>query len=159
MADLPVTISGEDLTKLTGCTDRWHRELAHRGFYPKPDRGDYEFAPTIQGICRFYRESRERATGNVATEKLNKLRTERMMAELKLETLRGQSIPADTIKHFTSTLAAKWEQLMRLKLEVEAPMLLQGKSVAEMRVVLKKLAAEIRTISNGGLDEWKPPTQ
>jgi hypothetical protein len=47
---------------------------------------------------------------------------------------------------------------MRLKLEVEAPMLLQGKSVAEMRVVLKRLAGEIRTISNDALDEWKPPT-
>ena len=80
------------------------------------------------------------------------------MSELKLETQRGQSVPLETITRYHSTLAAKWEQLMRLKLEVEAPMLLQGKNVAEMRVVLKRLAGEIRTISNDALDEWKPPT-
>lgn len=158
MADQPQTISGEKLTVLTGCTDRWHRQLAQRGFFPKPENGDYKLVPTLQGLFRFYRESRERATGDLAAEKLTKMRTERMIAELKLETQRGHTVQLDEVKGYHANLAAKWDQLIRMKLEVEAPMLLQGKSIVEMRVVLKRLVSEIRGISNEGLDEWTPPT-
>ena len=158
MSETTQTISGEKLTVLTGCTDRWHRQLAQRGYFAKPEDGQYKLVPTLQGLFRFYRESRERATGDLAAEKLTKLRTERMIAELKLETQRGHTVQLDEVTGYLATIGAKWDQLMRMKLEVEAPMLLQGKSVAEMRVVLRKLASEIRTISNAGLDEWTPPT-
>ena len=156
--ELPQTISADSLTTLTGCTDRWHRQLAQRGFFPKPEDGQYKLVPTLQGLFRFYRESRERATGDLAAEKLAQTRARRMLDELKLETARGHTVQLDEVKSYHATIAAKWDQLMRLKLEVEAPMLLQGKSVAEMRVVLKRMASDIRSISNAGLDEWTPTT-
>jgi len=159
MSEHSKKITSKELCALTGLTDRRHRQISELGFFPKPINSEWEFEPTIRGILRFYRESRERATGDLAAEKLAKLRTERMIAELKLETQRGQTVQLEEIRSHLANLAAKWDALMRMKLEVEAPMLLQGKSVAEMRVVLRKMASEIRTISNAGLDEWKPATQ
>jgi hypothetical protein len=150
-------ISAEKLTSLTGLTDRRHRQLADEGFFPKPVEGEYQRDATIRGVLRFYREWKDRAAGDLAGEKLAKLRTERMIAELKLEQQRGEVIPLDEMGDYVARLAAKWEQLLKLKLETEAPPKLIGKNIVEMRRELTLLHDEIRDICNSALDEWKPP--
>ena len=156
MADNSQTISGDKLTELTGLTDRRHRQLADEGWIPKPDRGEYRFAATIRGILKFYRESNERAKGDLASEKLLKLRTERQIAELKLEEQRGEVISLAEMGEFIGRLSAKWEQLLKLKLEVEAPAKVIGKGIVEVRREMRTLHDEMREICNAGLDEWKP---
>lgn len=148
------TISAEQLTALTGLSDRRHRQLADEGFFPKPVESQYQFAPTIRGILRFYREWKDRAAGDMASEKLQKLRTERMIAELKLEQQRGDVVPKEEIGDWVAQTAAKWEQLLKLKLEVEAPPKLVGKDIVAIRKELRTTHDEIREICNAGLDEW-----
>lgn len=156
MAETQQTISGEKLSELTGLTDRRHRQLADEGWIPKPDRGEYRFGATIRGILKFYREANDRAKGDLASEKLAKLRTERMIAELKLEQQRGELIDIDEMGEWVSRTAARWEQLLKLKLEIELPPKLVGKDIVAIRRELKRLHDEIREICNAGLDEWKP---
>jgi len=156
MAEQRSTISAEQLSALTGLTDRRHRQLADDGFFPKPEGGEYLFGPTIRGLLRFYREARERATNDLAGEKLTKLRTERMIAETKLELARGRLIDIETVGDFISRTAARWEQLLKLKLETEGPTRLVGKDVVGVRRELRAMHDEIRELSNVGLDEWKP---
>jgi hypothetical protein len=156
MAEAAQTISGEKLTELTGLTDRRHRQLADEGFFPKPDGGEYKLAPTLRGLLRFYREWKDRAAGDLAGEKLAKLRTERQIAELKLEQHRGEVISLEEMGEFMARTSAKWEQLLKLKLEVEAPAKIIGKGIVEVRRELRTIHDEIREICNAGIDEWKP---
>lgn len=158
MAEVAQKISADKLTELTGLTDRRHRQLADEGWIPRPDRGEYPLTATIRGLLRYYREAQDRAKGDLASEKLAKLRTERMIAELKLEQQRQEVISISEIGDFLSRLAAKWEQLLKLKLEVEAPPKVIGKGIVEVRQELRTLHDEIREVCNAHLDEWKPPS-
>jgi len=155
----PDTIDGDTLRSLTGLTDRRHRQMSDEGFFPKPINGLYQYAPTLRGILRFYREWKDRAAGDLASQKLKKLSAEAALAELKLEVQRGETMPLDEMGEFVARLAARWEQLLKLKLEVEAPPRLIGKDIVATRAELRKVHAEIREVCNSGIDEWKPKEQ
>lgn len=49
-------ISAEGLCALTGFTDRWHRIVAAKGYYPPPVDGVYQMEATIRGLFKYQRE-------------------------------------------------------------------------------------------------------
>jgi hypothetical protein len=50
------TITADNLCKLTGMTDRRHRQLAAQGFFPPPVKSMYLLSPTITGMFKYYRD-------------------------------------------------------------------------------------------------------
>tara|TARA_Y100001934_G_scaffold169279_1_gene201184 strand:+ start:3270 stop:3797 length:528 start_codon:yes stop_codon:yes gene_type:complete len=78
------TISSAQLCTLTGLSDRRHRQLAGDGYFPPPIKGQYQFAPTLQGLFRYYRDQQSKGSDEFATERLRKTRAEANLAEIRL---------------------------------------------------------------------------
>lgn len=94
-------ISSDRLAALTGLTDRRHRQLAKEGYFPEPERGQYELAPTLRGLFKFYREVRQKDTGNQAAEKLRKTKEGADKLALENEKTRGRLVEVETVyRHF-----------------------------------------------------------
>jgi len=97
-------VSAKKLCQITSLTDQRHRQLAQAGYFPPPERGLYQFKPTIQGMLRYYRERSEKEKASLSDEKLKKLRAERKMAELQLEIATDKVLDADTVVREWSNL-------------------------------------------------------
>jgi hypothetical protein len=154
----PDTLTAEQLCALTGLSDQRHRQLATAGYFPKPVDARWDFTKTIKGLLTYYRESRGKAKMDIEGAKLRKLTLDAQIAELKLEQTRGSLISLDEMQRYMRGTVTRWDLLNKMKFEVEGPMLLQGKPIAETRAILKRLNDESRKIWNEGLTEWKPTT-
>lgn len=89
-----------------------------------------------------------------------KLHEEVELLRLKKAQLEGSSIPAEDVREFHKSYAAKLDLLLTLKLETEAPVRCNGKTIAEMRAVLRQIHDEIRAATRAGLLKFKlPPAQ
>ncbi|NBR87398.1 MAG: hypothetical protein EBT61_18160 [Verrucomicrobia bacterium] len=91
MAD---TIHADKLCALTGLTDRRHRQLAKAGYFPPPDKSEYQLAATIKGLFQYYREQKEKR-GN-SDERIKKARAEKL--EIGNEVLRRDLLPAEEVR-------------------------------------------------------------
>lgn len=96
MAD-ETTISGDDLCKLSGLTDRRHRQLADQGLFPAPVLGRYELAPTIRGLLSHYRAQAEKKTDALAAEQLRQARADADLAEMRRDERAKKLFPADQV--------------------------------------------------------------
>jgi hypothetical protein len=75
--------------------------LAKDGYFPPPERGQYQLAPTLRGLFKFYREVRQKDTGNLAAERLRKLKEEADKIALENEKTRGALVEIEAVyKHF-----------------------------------------------------------
>jgi len=54
------TIEAAQLASLSGLTDRYLRQLAAEGWFPRPIRNEYPLVAAIQGLLRYYRERDEK---------------------------------------------------------------------------------------------------
>lgn len=70
--------------------------------------------------------------------------------------LRGESIPANEIRDFLREWAAKLDLLLTSELETNAPPLLDGKPIAEIRVTMRDVHDRIRAATARGLLSWEP---
>jgi|SRR5947209_1322563 len=85
-------ISGSRLESLTGLTDRRHRQLAKEGYFPDPDRGQYQLGPTLKGLFKFFREVRQKDSSTLAAERLRKLKEEADRVALDNAKARGELV-------------------------------------------------------------------
>jgi hypothetical protein len=131
------TIVATELCKLTGLTDRRHRQLAHDGYFPPPIRGKYQFEATIRGNFKYYQERSDGEMGNkVKFEAHRKLklindRTSGTLMETKTVSAELQGICAEQIK------------ILRQKLENEYPTAVAGMDPAQARIFGKRLVDDI----------------
>jgi hypothetical protein len=91
------TISAEELCAMTGLTDRRHRQLAEQGFFPPPIKGNYQLAPTISGMFRYYRESFQKSSRTLVEDRQTKLRKEIELLELKIQQEHAQMAPIEVV--------------------------------------------------------------
>jgi hypothetical protein len=68
------TITADALAKLTGLTDRRHRQLAKAGFFPPPVRGCYLQAETLTGLFKYFREMASQDPVAESRARLNSVR-------------------------------------------------------------------------------------
>jgi hypothetical protein len=91
------TITADQLSNLTGLTDRRHRQLAKDGFFPPPSNGIYKLAPSIQGMFRYYRDLAKQKANGYMEEREMKLRAERQLAEIQLDKAKHKSLEARAV--------------------------------------------------------------
>ncbi len=92
------------------------------------------------------------ATGKSYAElKEDKLREEIDLLRLKKSKEEGRTVAVENVRDYLSRLAAKWDQLLLQKLEVEIPARLLGKTIVEARAEARAVHDEIREICNAGI--------
>ena len=144
------TITADQLSNLTGLTDRRHRQLAKDGFFPPPTNGVYKLAPTIQGMFRYYRDLAKQKANGYMEEREMKLRAERKLAEISLDKARRKSLDSGAVFR-------AWENVV---LTVRQKLLgIAGKTSPSIAVITtqqevqQELEREIREV----LDELSKP--
>jgi hypothetical protein len=71
-SELPATITGAALVKLTGLTSRRLRQIAALGKFPEPKRDRWQTVESLRGLFDYYRSG----TDEIRKAKLEKLRSE-----------------------------------------------------------------------------------
>lgn len=90
-----VTISKEDLSRLTGLTDRRHRQLAEAGYFPGPIDGTWRLFPVVEGLLRYYRTSADRKSDILAKEELRKTKADADVAEMRRDKMAGRLVDVE----------------------------------------------------------------
>lgn len=140
-----LTLSADELSSITGTTDRRHRQLAKEGYYPQPVRGEYKFRETLSGLLRWHRDQAAKKTGTLAEEKQRKLKAERMLIELHLRRENREALDADEVRRAWEFIGMNMRQrFMGLPAKI-APRLPFCKSVTEMEAALDLEVREILT--------------
>lgn len=93
-------IGGEELCKLTGLTDKRHRQIAKAGYFPPPENGLYQLRPTFAGLLKYYRDSSSRKTraGTLDAAKLSKEQAKARLAHLEVERLEGKLLELSLVQ-------------------------------------------------------------
>jgi hypothetical protein len=84
------------------------------------------------------------------------LREEKIKEEIELLRLKkrkeeGKAISMEDALSYLGRLAAKWDQLLTQKLDVETPARLQGKDIVAARAEALAIHDEIREVCNAGI--------
>ena len=90
-------IDSATLSRLTGLSDRRHRQIADEGFFPPPSKGLYQFEPTLTGLFNYYKEQNNRGQGELAIERLRKTRAEANLAEIRLAKERKDALDRKSV--------------------------------------------------------------
>jgi len=85
----------------------------------------------------------------IAQEELKKKGRENAVAE-------GRIIEQETVSDFLRDWMAKMDLLLSSELEVNAPPLLAGKSIVEVREEMRRIHDRIRDATKNGLLKWQP---
>jgi hypothetical protein len=80
-----------------------------------------------------------------------KLKEEIALLRLKKRKEEGKAIASEDVFAYLGRLAAKWDQLLTQKLDVEIPVRLQGKDIVAARAEAQLVHDEIRAICNAGI--------
>lgn len=103
MAEPQQTITAEKLCALTGLTDRRHRQLAKDGYFPQPAKGQYQLTPTLVGMFRYYRETRE-ARDALRDEKVRETRARAGILEIEEQEAKRRVISREEFTEFIQKL-------------------------------------------------------
>jgi phage terminase Nu1 subunit (DNA packaging protein) len=85
-------VSQKELCRITGLTDRRHRQLADAGAIPHPIDGKWKVLEVFSGLLRYYRTAAERKTDALAAEELRRTRAEADLSEMKRDRMAGKLI-------------------------------------------------------------------
>lgn len=96
MARDDVTISKDDLCRITGLTDRRHRQLAEAGWFPGPVDGTWRLFPVVEGLLRYYRTAADRKNDQLGQEELRRTRADADLAEMRRDRMAGRLIDLET---------------------------------------------------------------
>jgi phage terminase Nu1 subunit (DNA packaging protein) len=88
---LPETIDGRALAKLTGYTWRWIQEMAERGIVKKTGRGEFNFAGSIQGIIGSLKQKEP-----LESERFKKAQANREERKDRMES--GEDVKLESVK-------------------------------------------------------------
>lgn len=80
-----------------------------------------------------------------------KIKEEIELLRLKKRKEEGKSIAMEDVLSYLGRLAAKWDQLLTQKIDVEVPARLQGKDIVAARAEALAIHDEIREVCNAGI--------
>jgi hypothetical protein len=150
-----LTITGDQIEGLTGLTDRRLRQLAKAGYFPPPERGQYQYAATIRGLFKYYREDHHNTSRTLNDAKLSKLKADAEMSKLKVQQARKETIPRQQVSEFLRAWAAKLDLLLTAELENNVPNLVLGLSIADIRREMVACHDRIREMTHRGFRTWE----
>ena len=155
MADAQ-TISADKLCVLTGLTDRRHRQLADDGYFPLPQKSQYQLVPTIQGLFRFYREHALKSRSRLAELQESKADKEDRILGLKLAREERKTVARADVDQLHLHIASLQKTVLYSILENEYPAKVVGRTSAEIKLAGRQVADRLCAIMQREVDQWQP---
>jgi phage terminase Nu1 subunit (DNA packaging protein) len=149
------TLSADQMEALTGLTERRLRQLAKAGYFPPPVRAQYQQAPTIRGLFKYYREDHNQAAKTLNGAKLTKLKADAEMARIKLAEAKREVIDRDLVANYLKSWVAKLDLLLTAELENNLPTALIGQPIDLIRSEMRNAHDRIREATRRGLRAWE----
>lgn len=113
-------IREDKLADLAGLTTRRLRQLADDGYFSPPAGGEYQFAPTLRGLFKYYQQGPGDKRLAMSAEKLRKLREEADKLALENERTRGNLVEIEAVyKHFEGIFVAFRQRVLGSSLTEE----------------------------------------
>jgi hypothetical protein len=147
-------LTAEMLSKLTGLTDRRHRQLAQDGYFPSPIKGQYEFAVTIQGMFRYYREEKAKASDGLRIEQEAYTRAGRELREEELRMLRGKSIAKAEVGAALDNASVSMAAALRMIFEQEIAPKLPLLKPDEQQSLIQDGVDRVHRIFTDNMKSW-----
>ncbi|MCI0744882.1 MAG: hypothetical protein L0Y58_05690 [Verrucomicrobia subdivision 3 bacterium] len=148
------TVTAEWLCSVTGLTDRWHRQLATKGYFPPPIRGRYQAAETLVGLIRYQREQIAKKNDTLRTEQELLTKAKREMAEAELLAFRDRYIEKEAIGPALRNVSLHQRAVLQHKFEQELAQNLAGLTPLETIARIKAAVDEVCNIFREGTKEW-----
>lgn len=148
------TISADRLREITGLTDRSHRLVAEKGYFPQPIKGQYQLGATLKGLFRYYRELQQKRSD---ATKLHEERLKAAKADIaEDERDRGRELYVlkQLIGPALRAVAIAQKALLRRKLEQELPARLAHKEAGEILAANRAAVDEICAAFCDGVRGW-----
>jgi hypothetical protein len=155
MSTPTATLTGDQLEALTGLTDRRIRQLAKAGYFPPPKNGVYQQVATIRGLFKYYREDHHNTSRTLNDAKLEKLRADAEMSRIKVQQARRETIDRNEVADYLRAWTAKLDLLLTAELENNAPNLVLGRPIDEIRSEMRQMHDRIREATRRGLRAWE----
>jgi hypothetical protein len=150
-----LTITSEALESFTGLTDRRIRQLAKAGYFPPPKNGVYQQSVTIRGLFKYYREDHHNTSRTLNDAKLEKLRADAEMSRIKVLQAKRETIDRDQVADYLRAWSAKLDLLLTHEMENNAPNLVLGQPIDQIRYEMKQMHERIREATRRGLKAWE----
>jgi hypothetical protein len=148
------TVSTETLCALTGYTERHLRDLAKAGWFPRPDRGQYQSAATIKGIINYLKEQVAKKDDTEKKARAAYWDTKRKREAFDFAQEQGKFVPLAQLEPTLKNVLVHHATALRRKLELELPARLRSKTEIEMREELKAAIDELFKIFRDGVAQW-----
>ncbi len=155
----PGTISAEELTAITGLTDRHLRRLATQGHFPQPNHGRYLAGKTLVGYIKYQAELLRKKNGKLAKEQLALTKAKRERQQEELAVLRGEYIERAVIGPALRNVSLHQRAVLQRVLEQELAPNLAGLTPIEVLERMKRAVDTICSTFREGVSGWldKPP--
>jgi hypothetical protein len=148
------TLTGGQMEALTGLTERRLRQIAKLGYFPPPERGQFQQTATIRGLFKYYREDNQRTNNSMAGLKANKLQAEGELVRIKVEKARGNLIPVEEVHEVHAYVFNTMVSTFRQRIENDLPLQAEGKTVPEIRRLARAAVDETLRALQRGLEDW-----
>jgi hypothetical protein len=139
------------LSEITGFERARLSQLAGKGYYPPLDKGSYDLFAFLTGLCKYFREARERST--VLKESI--LKTKDAMQKLELAEMEKRILPKEKVCADMKATGLGIRGMFQRAFETEWPARAVGKTQIEMveigRQMTDKLCAEFRVRADAWL--------
>lgn len=143
------TIHGDELEKLTGLSDRRHRQIAKAGYFPPPVKGMYQLVATLRGMFKYYQES------TTSTMKEKKIAEEHRKLFLANEETEGRLTDTDLLSKQIGPALSAFKDLLYQKLGNEIPISMAGVDVPQARIIGNRYAGELLEKMQAAFRKWK----
>ena len=143
-----------DFAELTGLSDRQLRNIAQKGFFPPPERGEYDEDESLRGMIRYQAELLKKKSSTLTEEKELLTRAKRETAEFELEVLRGRYVLIDEITSDIRSVAIHQRSHWAHHCERVLPAKLAFRPEAECLEIMKKAVDETCKIFSEGTRKW-----
>lgn len=157
--DQPNTLSAQQLTAITGLTDRHLRRLATQGHFPQPTHGRYNASDTLIGFIKYQAELLRKKNSKLAKEQLALTKAKRERAQEDLAEFRGKYVAKADIGPALRNVSLHQRATLQRLLEQELAPKLAGLTTIEILEKVKEAVDEVCQVFREGIGGWmyKPP--
>lgn len=148
------TISAEQLCTWTSLTDRRHRQIAAKGYFPPPILGRYQVGKTLVGMLKYVTEQLRKRDGRQAKEQLKLTTAKRKLAEEELAKVLEKYIEKAVVGPALRNISLHQRAVLQRKLEQELGPQLAGLTTLEIIARIKLAVDEVCQIFREGVGGW-----
>lgn len=133
-----------------------HHSLSRKTLDVYRTRADFPKTPDVEAVAEWLATHDVKASRPEMEElKRQKLEKENVLLEQKIARETRRVIPADEVRAFDLTYAAKLDAFLKVKLVLEVPNRLNGKSIADSRAEMERVLDEVRAHLRAGVMKWE----